>query len=78
MRSDHCDDSVREGCRRFLEGLHGDRADLHDGTDHRVATHHYAGLHCHATLGIFGKDALKSNGYFQFLADGLDLPLKQR
>ena len=40
MRCGHRDDSVREGCRRFLEGSHGDRTHVvNDEPDHR-ALHH--------------------------------------
>src|SRR5690606_111462 len=38
VRSGHRDDSIREGCRRFLEGSHGDRAHVHDEADHRAVT----------------------------------------
>src|SRR5690606_33005750 len=38
VRSGDRDDSIREGCRRFLEGSHGDRAHVHDEADHRAVT----------------------------------------
>ena len=43
--SGHRVDAFREGCRRFLEGSHGDRVHVsNDVRDHR-GLHHYAGLH---------------------------------
>lgn len=45
-------DSVRVGCRRFLEGSHGDRAHVSsDELDHR-ALHHYAGLNQTAVTAL--------------------------
>ena len=49
MRCGHRDDTFRVGCRRFLEGHHGDRAHV-STTSQATGLHHFKGHYSRQTM----------------------------